>query len=164
MVCIDILHMCWAIKLNISRIGSRIQESHVIVEMLDGFEAAVVFGVVRHTSAMAMSRTAPRTVASFASSTGEPFHTRTPPCHTIAFATIGTLHDAVCDVGGRCRVAPCKPSGAHALRAIAPTPTGPAITPSQNNRITCAERGAGHTRAALKKLAHAVVNNKVALF
>ena len=113
------------------RPGSRMQESHIIVKVLDGVPAAVVLRVVRHTSAMAMSRAAPRAGASFASSTGEPFHTCTPPCHTIAFATTRTLHDTVCDVGSGCSVAPCKPSGAHALRAIAPPPTGPAIAPSR---------------------------------
>lgn len=115
----------------LQRTGFHIQESHVIVNMLDGIAAAIVFSVVGHAPAMAMSRTAPRAVASFASSTGEPFHTRTSPFHTIACATVGALHDAVCDVGGRCPIAPRKPSGAHALRAIAPCPTGPAITPSQ---------------------------------
>lgn len=116
------------------------EEPHVIVQVMDGVAAAVVFRVIRHTSAMAMSGAAPRTVASFARSTGESFHTRTPPCHTIAFATIGALHNAVCDVGGRCRVAPRKPGGAHALRAIAPTPTSPAITPSHHH-YKWAERG-----------------------
>ena len=108
------------------------RNSHVIVKVLDGVTTAIVFRVIGHASAMAMSRAAPWTVAPFASSTGEPFHTRTPSCNTIAVATIGALHDAVCDVGGRCPVAPRNPSCAHALRAIAPTPTSPAITPSQH--------------------------------
>lgn len=92
--------------------------------------AAVVFGIVRHTQAVAVSRTTPRAVASFASSTEEPIHAFASPRRTIALATVGALYKAVSGVSSRCHVAPSNAGRAHSLRAIAPAPAGPAITSS----------------------------------
>lgn len=78
-----------------------------------------------------MPRAAPGTVVSFAGSTGESVHTSAPPRDTITLSAVGALHNAVSGVSGRCLVAPRETSWAHALRAIAPAPAGPAIASFQ---------------------------------
>ncbi len=75
--------------------------------------AAIVFRKVRHTPAVAMSRAAPGTVVSFASSTGESTHARAPARHTITLSTVGALHNTVSGVSGRCLITPRETGRAH---------------------------------------------------
>jgi len=90
---------------------------------------AVIFRKVRHAPAVAMSRAAPGTVVSFASSTGKPTHARAPARHTITYSAVGALHNAMSGVSGRCFITPRETGWAYTLRAITPTPAAPAIAP-----------------------------------
>lgn len=103
--------------------------------------AAIVFRKVRHTPAVAVSRAAPGTIVSFASSTGEAIHACAPARYTITHSAVGALNNAMSGVSGRCLITPRETGRAHTLRAITTAPAGPAIAPfrKQNTRTSGGE-------------------------